>query len=239
MDEQLPGGLGHVQVVLEELVDRGQGLIVQVVGYIVAENLIDEDPAQVHRQLIDQTADSQRAVRHHIPLRIEYLSHVQRHLGFLVGLRHVLQLLHHRSDGHLHVQHGLRVHHAHDDVRDLQKRFICIVRLQRLDQDDAALVHGRDIVPGMAGEHALQELHHHAVLLQLRLHQEDHPGHCHLYVELLGPVVDIHQKQVVQQEVLEEVVPVEPFLVGDDKVLQLAHRNLPHHVHVLAGTLGN
>ena len=71
------------------------------------------------------------------------------------------------------------------------------------------------------------------------LHQEDRPGHSYLHMELLGPVVDIHQEQIVQQKVLEEIVPVKPLLVCDDQVLQLAHRNLPHHVYILARPLRN
>ena len=46
VDEELPGGLGHVQVVLEELVDGEQGLLVQGVDGVFLENLLEEHLAQ-------------------------------------------------------------------------------------------------------------------------------------------------------------------------------------------------
>ena len=47
MHEQLSGSLRHIQIVLKELVQCIQCLFVQIVGYIVSEDLFDEDLAQM------------------------------------------------------------------------------------------------------------------------------------------------------------------------------------------------
>ena len=57
VDEQLPGGLGDVQVVLEELVDGEQRLLIQRVDGVLLEDLAQEDLAQGGGQLVDQAAD--------------------------------------------------------------------------------------------------------------------------------------------------------------------------------------
>ena len=43
MDEQLPGGLGHVQVVLKELVDGEERLLVQCVDGVLFEHLLEDE----------------------------------------------------------------------------------------------------------------------------------------------------------------------------------------------------
>ena len=74
VDKKLSGGFRHVQIVLKELVDRCQDLIVQIIRHIFSENLVDEDTAQVDRELVDQSSDSERVVARHLFLRIEDLS---------------------------------------------------------------------------------------------------------------------------------------------------------------------
>ena len=54
MDEQLPGSLGHVQVVFKELVDGEQSLLVQSIDGVLLKDLLEEHLAQDGRQLIDQ-----------------------------------------------------------------------------------------------------------------------------------------------------------------------------------------
>ena len=54
MDKQLPGGLRHVQVVLEELVDGEQGLLIQRIDGVLLEHLTQEDLTQGGGRLIYQ-----------------------------------------------------------------------------------------------------------------------------------------------------------------------------------------
>ena len=58
-------------------------------------------------------------------------------------------------------------------------------------------------------------------------------------MELLGPVIDIHQKQVVQQQILYKIISVKPLLVGCNQALKLAYRHLPHHIYVLSRSPDN
>lgn len=84
MNEQLSGGLGHIQAVLEKFIDRGQCLFIEIIWAFAAEDLTNEHLAQRNGQLIDQAADSQLTVRDNISLIEEDLAYIQRHLGFLV-----------------------------------------------------------------------------------------------------------------------------------------------------------
>ena len=52
-------------------------------------------------------------------------------------------------------------------------------------------------------------------------------------MKLLCPVIDIYQKQVVQNQILEEIVPVKPFLISNDQILNLADCNLADHICII------
>ena len=58
-------------------------------------------------------------------------------------------------------------------------------------------------------------------------------------MQLLGPVIDIHQKEVVQDQVLDEGVAVISVPVSDHQRADLAYRHLSHSMHVLARSLGD
>ena len=59
VNEQFPGSLGHVQIVLKELIDGEQGLLIQRIDGVLLEDLGQEDLTQGGGQLIDQAADTQ------------------------------------------------------------------------------------------------------------------------------------------------------------------------------------
>ena len=92
MNVKLSGGLGYIQAVLEELVDGDQSLLVKIIRGLAAEDLLNEHLAQRDRKLIDQTANSKRAVSNNILLRGENLAYIKSHSGFLVGTGNFLQL---------------------------------------------------------------------------------------------------------------------------------------------------
>ena len=86
MDEQLPSGLGDVQVVLKELVDGEQRLLIQRIDGVLLEHLLQKHLAQGGGQLIDQAADAQILVVDDIALGVEHLAHLDGDLGLLIGL---------------------------------------------------------------------------------------------------------------------------------------------------------
>ena len=52
-------------------------------------------------------------------------------------------------------------------------------------------------------------------------------------IQLLGPVIDIHQKQIVEKKIFYKIILVKPFFVGDKQTFNLKHRHLCHHIHAL------
>ena len=53
-------------------------------------------------------------------------------------------------------------------------------------------------------------------------------------MKLLRPVVNIHQQQIIQQQILEEIIAVIFFLVCDQKILNLADCDPRHHQRIIA-----
>ena len=233
MNIELPGGFRHVQAVLKELVDGRQGLFIELIRRLAVENLPDEHPAQRHGQLIDQAADTEAAVGHHVLFAVEDLSHVQGHLGFLVGTGDILDFAHHGAEGHICLCSGLRAQHIHDGLRHALQVVAVFLRPHFPHQNDILLIHCRDEILGLCGEKAPDRLQCVHVPLLVRFNDKYNPAHVGLDMELLRPVVNVHQKEVVQQEILDEIIPVEPLLVGDQEVLELEHRHLADHVDIV------
>jgi len=84
------------------------------------------------------------------------------------------------------------------------------------------------------GPHALQSAR---ILVVSCLHNQHGPAHLRLDVKLLGPVVNVHQKQVVQKQVLDKVVLVKALLIGHQKVLDLEDHQLADHIGVVASAV--
>ncbi len=53
-------------------------------------------------------------------------------------------------------------------------------------------------------------------------------------MKLFRPVVYVHLQQIVQQQVLEEVVPVILLFVGNHQILNFADRDFGNHQRMLA-----
>ena len=58
--------------------------------------------------------------------------------------------------------------------------------------------------------------------------------HADIDMQLLRTVIDVDQKQVIEQEVLDEVVLIELLLVRNQQGLDLESGELADHVHVVA-----
>ena len=53
-------------------------------------------------------------------------------------------------------------------------------------------------------------------------------------MELLRAVVDINEKKVVEKKVLDEVIFIESFLVGHQKILDLERCQFAYHINIIA-----
>ncbi len=56
-------------------------------------------------------------------------------------------------------------------------------------------------------------------------------------MEFLCAIVDIHQQQIIKQQILEKIIFVKVLLVGDHQILNLAHCHLANHIGIRASTL--
>ena len=110
VDEQLPGSLGHVQVVFKELVDGEQSLLVQSVDGVLLKDLLEEHLAQDGGQLIDQPADAQVLIVDDRLLGVEHLAHVDGHAGLLIGPGQVPDVVDHGADADDHLDAQFLVH---------------------------------------------------------------------------------------------------------------------------------
>ena len=53
-------------------------------------------------------------------------------------------------------------------------------------------------------------------------------------MKFLGTIVYIYQKQIVQNQVLDKIIFIKTFLIGNQKILNLESSNLSNHIHILA-----
>ena len=91
-------------------------------------------------------------------------------------------------------------------------------------------------IPAAAAKTGPYQLKHVAVPVVLRLDQEDRPFHVHWNMQLFRTAVDIHQQEVIQQQVFNEVILVKPFLVGYQKRLDLEGCHFPDRIDILSGS---
>ena len=93
MHIKLAGGFRKVQVVFKEGADGGKSLIINGIQSLFLEKLIDKHLADLYRQLVNQSSDSQAVVSENILARVKNLAHFQRSAGLLIGIRKLLQVI--------------------------------------------------------------------------------------------------------------------------------------------------
>ena len=65
----------------------------------------------------------------------------------------------------------------------------------------------------------------------------DHTLYIRVNVQLLCPVVDVYQQQVVQKQVLDKVILIKTLLISYQQVLNLECGQFANHVYIIAGPL--
>ena len=167
---------------------------------------------------------------------IEDLTDIQCHPRFLEGAGHLRDLIDDRAAGHSDIDHGLRIKCVAD--RDSRIFQITVQRLliQRLYQNDALLIHFSDQITFFTSEQTADDLHRRIVSLMLRFYNKYDTPALRFDMEFLCAVIDIHQEQIIQKKILDEIVPVEPLPVSNDQILKLAHRDPSDHMYIFTGT---
>ena len=110
---------------------------------------------------------------------------------------------------------------------------------QFLDDDHVIFVHFRDKVLAAAIKICPDHIQHIAVPSAGGLRDQNRPRHIRLNMQPLGTAVDIHQKQIIQKQVLDEIILIQAFPVSHQKILYLERRNLADGIHILACGAGH
>ena len=216
MDKQLPGSLGHVQVVLEELVDGEQRLLIQSVDGVLFENLLQEHLAQGSGQLIDQAADTQVLIVDDIALGVEHLAHLNGDLGLLIRLGQIPQMQCQGADAHEH--HALAVYPQGllNGSGHLFQVLAAGVLGHLVDQGHVVIAHAEDKVVLPVREHILHHVHGNGLgPIVHRADDKDAAGHLCRHMQLLGTHVDVTDEDVIRDDVLDKGALVVLFLVVD------------------------
>ena len=100
--EQFSRSLGHVQVVLEELLYSEQCLVIERIYRALLEYFLQESLAQGSRQMIDQPSDTQIIIGNDILVSVEYLADFERYLSFLERTRKIPDALDNSTDADIY-----------------------------------------------------------------------------------------------------------------------------------------
>ena len=76
------------------------------------------------------------------------------------------------------------------------------------------------------------------ILAACGFHDHNHPGNICLDMKLLGTTVNIHQQQIVQQQVLNEVILIKSFFISYQQILDLESNHFADHIDIFTGTAG-
>ena len=235
MDEEFAGRLGYIEVILKESADCSRYFRIKGRGFILSEDLTDEDPAEVPGQLVDQSADAQAVIGNDGSVRIEDPADVHGHLGFLKGFGQVLQLMDHCAVGGYGFDHSLHIEHIYRGLRHLIQCGVIIAFCFHLfDQDQAALLNFCQIVSVLGGKKPGQGLSGNFMIGRADLKKDNSPADLVGYMQLSGSGSHIHQQQVIQEQILEEIVPVITFLVSCRDMLQLTDCHPGYHKGIVS-----
>ena len=86
----------------------------------------------------------------------------------------------------------------------------------------------------MCRENTAQEFTCRSLSVRFQLHQNDGAGNLIIDVQLSCAVVNVHKKEVVQEKILEEIIPVILLTVSDHQILYLADSNSCDHQRVIS-----
>ena len=107
-----------------------------------------------------------------------------------------------------------------------------------LHHDHVALVYRCDEILAVAAKMSSGQFQDIIILASRRFHDHDHSGHICLNMQLLGTAVDIHQQQIIQQQILDEIVLIKSLLIGHQQILDLKRNHFADHIDILTGTSG-
>ena len=121
-----------------------------------------------------------------------------------------------------------------DPVRGLLNLLLPAAVRKFLDNDHVALVHRGDKVGRTHTDILLHQLQDIPVAVRAVFDNNDHAPYIRHDAQLLGPAVNINQKEVVQEQILHETVLVIALLEGSHQTPQLKSCHPAHEQGVIA-----
>ena len=213
MYEQLTRGLGYVQVVLEELLNREQRLLIERVDRTLAEYLGQEHLTQRDRQLIDQTANAQILEADDVLLGVKYRTDLDCGRSLLEGLCDILHLRGYRADADQALDRQLAEQRLLDRVCQLDQILDLTACLDLLDYNDVRLGDMQHEILLLVREHAVYHVDRGNIGRRLLAHEEYHARHIIAEVQLAGLDINIARQDVIQNDILYEGSLVVLFVI--------------------------
>ena len=221
MDIQLTAGFGNVQIVFEEFIYCCQCFIIEIIHSQAVQHFFDEHTAQRQRQLIDQTTDTQFFVVHDKFVCFEDLANFQSHFRFLIGTGNVLQIAYDGAAGNINMAVCFRIQCFFDGSCNAVDLFRCFLVTQFFYQNDAVFIHCSYEILCFCRENAAHDLYHVHFLIDICFDQVNDAVYVIFDVQFFRTAIDIHQQQVIQQQIFDEIVFIVSFLICNQQALDL------------------
>ena len=152
VDVELTGGLGQVEVVVEEGADDIQRFLVKGIQGFRLQDLVHKDLADVFGELVDQPADAEMCVPGDMTICRKDPADLQGGYGFLVGTacqRKIRESIAVRNSG---FDHRFCIQRSHQHMGQ-RIRFFQSCLCVRFPQNSAGVVaHGDQVIPGAASQ---------------------------------------------------------------------------------------
>ena len=213
MDEQLPGRLRNVQVILEKPVNGEQRLFIQRVNGVLLENLLQKHLAKRRRQLVNQPANAQVFIVNHILLRIENLAHVNGNLRFLIGFCQIPQV--HGNGADTYHNHALAV--GPQTLLNGNRNLVQLLEPRAVghlpDQNHVPFSHVQNEIVLPVRVHGLNHVRRHRLALPQRPHYKYAPGQIGGHAQFLCPHINVAQHDIIRNNILDKGPAVVLFLI--------------------------
>ena len=196
---------GSLNGTILEVIDGQQRFSVQTLQRALLEHLGKEHGAKGGGKLIDQSTDTQIFIVDAGLIGVEYSAYLQSNLGILIRTGKLLHGGDNGTDTYHTLEIELALHVVHDGAGNGVNGFAVCVVLQLLDQNDIRLAYADNVIPGLVGEHILNDVVGHDIGLGLEADQEHRTVGLVIEAKLLGLDVNIAGEDVIKNDVLDKV----------------------------------
>ena len=117
--------------------------------------------------------------------------------------------------------------------RGLIQILIAVHLVYFFDNNDIFLIYCRNKIPVLALKDTAYLLKLISLFVTVGLYNIYHSAHISFNMQFFGTIVNIYQKQVIQQQVLDKIVFIKSFLICNQQILNLETCDLSNHVNII------